>query len=83
MTVHKAHNPDRLWVSDSSSSAMANVVSVERDRPANHHRWSRARPSGPSAVLDFAVVSRHDAIQAYAKNVEPYAVSILNAAGCR
>jgi len=38
---------------------------------------------GPSAILDFAMVhaAMHDAIQAYDRRFEPYAVSIPNATG--
>ena len=38
---------------------------------------------GPSAILDFAMVNAamHDAIQAYDRRFEPYAVSIPNATG--
>lgn len=41
-----------------------------------------ARP-GPSVVLDFAVVHTavHDAVQAYDKQFEPYAIDIQNAGG--
>jgi hypothetical protein len=66
-----------------SSSAMANVVS-DWNEIARQTIFGAvpARP-GPSAVLDFAVVQAavHDAIQAYTKNIEPYAMSIPNAAG--
>jgi hypothetical protein len=67
-----------------SSSAVANVVSDwnEIARQTIIIGAVPARP-GPSAVLDFAVVQAavHDAIQAYTKNAEPYAVAITNAAG--
>jgi hypothetical protein len=41
-----------------------------------------ARP-GPSGILDFAVVNAamHDAIQAFEKRFEPYAISISSASG--
>jgi hypothetical protein len=44
-----------------------------------------ARPTGAAPLLDFAMVhaAMHDAVQAYEKRFEPYAVDISNATGSR
>ena len=66
-----------------SGGARANVV-VDWNEIARQSIFGAvpARP-GPSAVLDFAMVQAavHDAIQAYEKNAEPYAIAISNATG--
>ena len=64
-------------------SALANVV-TDWNEIARQTILGAAPPRpGPSSVLDFAMVQAavHDAIQAYEKSSEPYAVAISNAAG--
>jgi hypothetical protein len=47
--------------------------------------FAGGRPAGPSGLLDFAMVhvAIHDAVQAYEKRFQPYAIHIRRAGGSR
>jgi hypothetical protein len=66
-----------------SHSALANVVTDWNEIARQTILGAVPARPGPSAVLDFAMVQAavHDAIQAYEKSSEPYAVVIPNATG--
>ena len=69
-----------IWAAPAAADPISelNVIAADTIFPGG-------RPAGASPMLDFAMVhvAIHDAVQAYEKRFQPYAVHIRDASGSR
>ena len=69
-----------MWAAPAAADPITELNAIAADTI-----FGGGRPAGASPLLDFAMVHAaiHDAVQAYEKRFQPYAVHIRDASGSR